>query len=268
MTIIPRVEQVIPGDRNLDDLTERDGTAWLRARPELLGLCAHIVWLFAPVSQNRPWPGDLVGLDRNGNLILVESKYVGRGSSRCDPFRTFAGYDEDDRWRESRTPAALRREWETRYAQELARKSKFDTSSFSDTEPMPGVLPYGNHRAMWQRWPELYSEVDAHLFEDDAEWGFSYRAKVERHLHVREARMNTFVIYAGFVLVTTEEPPDALREGSLKRAEDATDVLSESGLEHLARVQGTQSEPRVMLRVARARRQGAVVRVVSRAVEV
>lgn len=152
----------------------------MTARPELLGWGAHIVWLFAPVNQNRPWPGDLVGLDRNGNLLLVEAKYVGRSTLRCDPFSNFVGYCDDERWCEAQSPAALQAEWERRFSEELARRRKFGTARFSDTELMPGVLPYGNHRAMWQRWPELYSEVDAHLFEDFAEWGFSYRAKVER----------------------------------------------------------------------------------------
>lgn len=264
------VEQVIVSDQRLDDISELDAGAWLTARPELLGWSHHIVWLFAPQSESTPWPGDLVGLDAMGTLILATFKALGRGALRCNPFRGFVANQDERLWAIAREPAALQAEWTKRFADEVERRRVLGTTLFDEDSAMPGVLPHRDHRRAWQRWPGLYAEVDAHLFDDSSEWSFGYRAKVERYLRVRDARKNKSVVYAAFVAIATAHPPEELKAGRAGRTEQAADVLSAAGLEDLAALRmmlDGPDPPRLVLRVARARRQGVVVRVVSRAVE-
>ena len=84
----------LPAHINSPDIvtSEETGTLWLWAYPKLLGWPAPITWLFSPVTGRYPWPGDLWGVDSQGELLIVESK-AARGRGGQDPFRDFIGYE-------------------------------------------------------------------------------------------------------------------------------------------------------------------------------
>src|SRR5713101_5810733 len=70
---------------------EEPGTLWLWAWPEILGGLADITWLFSPPTGNSLWPGDLWGMDANGEFVIVETKNTLKPG---DPFEDFLRLEE------------------------------------------------------------------------------------------------------------------------------------------------------------------------------
>lgn len=109
------------GDRTIA-VSEETGTIWLWAFPQLLGWPCSIAWLYAPVTGKRSErPGDLWGIDEEGQLIVVEAKAVKPGSA-CDPFADFLidgeAFGRGRLTRRHVAADAVRAHWEKKLSQE------------------------------------------------------------------------------------------------------------------------------------------------------
>src|SRR3990167_6071043 len=72
--------------------SEESASFLLWAWPDLLGWPRQINWLFSPVVGKHKYPGDLWGLDSQGGLLIVETKFD-RTRARQDPFADFIEKD-------------------------------------------------------------------------------------------------------------------------------------------------------------------------------
>ncbi|MBW1668486.1 MAG: hypothetical protein JRJ66_10620 [Deltaproteobacteria bacterium] len=166
------------------EVYEQAGTLWLWADPNLLGWRSQIRWLFSPVNTGAKRPGDVWGVDSDGNLLIVENKRARGG----DPLQDFIAFVEDHG--EPGTSAGdLLKEWEGLLAKE--RKSVL----FWRRRPrgtFPGVLPYSRHRAELRRWPDITEKVEQSVL------GKPYEQGVRRYLKKRERRGSPPPIYFGF----------------------------------------------------------------------
>jgi hypothetical protein len=67
---------------------EEEAIVWLWAKPSLLPWPRPVEWLFSPITGNKEWPGDLWGVDEDGELLIIENKILKRSGHHYDPFRT------------------------------------------------------------------------------------------------------------------------------------------------------------------------------------
>jgi hypothetical protein len=158
----------------------------LWAWPRLLGWQRPLNWLFSPVVGNKVYPGDIWGIDGNGDLLIVETKLdrSGRGQNPFADFVPCCQRSVEELWHAN----SLRAHWlhladlEDVFLDEHARYLQTD-SPLKGT--YPGVLPYSRHRdAVW-RWQSIFRRRVLPKFRRG-----SWRREVERSLQKREARKN------------------------------------------------------------------------------
>ena len=194
---------------------EESGTLWLWAWPELLGWPAPITWLFSLVTGNYPFPGDLWGVDSNGELLIVETKAASIVGG-LDPFRDFIGYEERQKREEDLAlkSCALRRRWESflskeeKFIGENLDKLKLGGSLGGRTlKAFPGIVPYSSKRVVVWSWRSLYLKEIARVIQNQ-----SYRKAVSEKLAVRE-HANPDPHYLGVLTCCGEGNPHLSTKG-------------------------------------------------------
>jgi len=134
---------------------EEDALCWLWAYPSLLPWRAPIVWLYTPVVGKARWPGDLWGVDRHGDLLIVECKQCRRAD---DPFKDFLAFHYDDR---DELKAA---HWERKFRKHLKAELAFpDMISERPPNRTDGILPRSNKRSHIRRWPALVEQIEVRI---------------------------------------------------------------------------------------------------------
>jgi hypothetical protein len=149
----------------MDAKYEEDAAVWLWAEPRILSWPRGIEWLWSPVNGNSDWRlGDLWGIDEHGQLVVLESKWLGRG----DPFEDFAKHPLEPPFRDARK---ILERWEELYNREIQNGVK---------RGRPGVLPNSRNSRCLKRWPAL-------------------KKTIERRIHSREysERVRTFLARRG-----------------------------------------------------------------------
>jgi hypothetical protein len=191
--------------------SEESATFWLWAWPQLLGWPRAITWLFSPVVGHLKYPGDLWGLDSQGNLLIVETKLQRRGHEPQDPFSQFVGYCRS---------AYARRLWRTESLKKHLKRLEAQEQSFVRdhaekltpdcplTGSYPGILPYSSHRATVWYWQTVFRLEIAPRLSDSR-----YERAVDRCLRLRETNGNPPPIFFGLVATTRPNDPRLSAQG-------------------------------------------------------
>jgi hypothetical protein len=205
---------------------EESASLWMWAWPELLGWRRPVTWLFSPVVGYRKYPGDLWGLDSDGELLIVETKFD-RHRRAQNPFSRFFPYWSDPNTRELWPAEALKAHWTDLYKKEL----KFFREYARHLSPLvpiagthPGVLPYSSHRGAIWRWQDLYLSHVAPLFRDDR-----YKRAVEECLRRREALVNQKPRFVGLIATVHPWGPKLSTAGR----KDLGDLRAAVGTDHV-----------------------------------
>jgi hypothetical protein len=205
------------------------------AWPELLGWRRRIAWLFSPVVGNRPCPGDLWGVDEEGSLLLVETKF---GRKRQDPFVDFVDFETAPDCSAQLDVQFLFSRWQRLFRLEqnfIMEKLPSLSSDLAAAGTDLGVVPYSYKRFAVRRWRRLYQEVIVpHLLSP------RYEETVHMYLDTREATRQRASLYFGLIAV----------DGS------ATPTLSSRGRESRAKLIAQTSAERVTLLGATAEHSG------------
>jgi hypothetical protein len=139
---------------------EENSAVFLWAYPELLDWPTQVQWLFSPCNEKRLHPGDLWGMDAEGNLLIVESK---RTSDGPGPFGDLLEH-ELNRQMASDVAAELSAErlatrWARLHRAELtflaANKNLLEQGG-TDRQTGPGIYPYSTKRYVTWRWRTMY----------------------------------------------------------------------------------------------------------------
>lgn len=199
---------------------EEEGTLWLWAWPEMAAWPRDVCWLFSPVVGRRPYPGDLVGVDEDGRLLVIEAK---RASRPEDPFEDLVGTLD---YFQSLPTKKLQARWEKLLEAERRFISQFGSSvppgpDFDDL--WPGVAPYSSKRFATARWWELYRTRIAPLILNDP----GYEERVISFLARRDATADRPVSFGAlFTVPEGQRPrlsPDGKRNWSLLVEEVGTE---------------------------------------------
>jgi hypothetical protein len=152
-------------------------------------------WLFSSVIGNRPGcgikrPGDLYGIDADGDLIIVEAKTCGPGRPHPDPFVNFVGPARalvSKSCLDCHVPS-LDEQWTIQLAEERDFGREHLVALESGVPLLgiyPGILPYSCHRASLRVWRDVYRP---HILPFVT--GSRYEATVLRYLNRRHKRRN------------------------------------------------------------------------------
>jgi hypothetical protein len=208
------------------------------AWPQLLGWPRKINWLFSPVVGNKKHPGDLWGLDSDGDLLVVETK-LDRGHAQ-DPFIDFLHYSRSEQRKRCRS-GALQDHWEPLIRAE-ERFVQAELPNLTTRKPLAGlhrgVVPYSVHRDATWRWQALYRGRIAPLFR-----GPRYRRAVERGLRIRKARGNPSPIFIGLIAAVEPRSPRLSPPGA--RTMDALRVRARNDRVFLRLISARRAEPMV-----------------------
>lgn len=225
LTMRPSFGDLIP--------SEESASLWVLAWPRLLGWPRRIHWLFAPaVDSRRKGPGDLWGLDSEGRLIIIETKFDPVAGPK-DPFKSFVPYIKSGIDDHSWTTKELRARWLKYFASERNFVEN-ELATFWSTKPMTGTyrdsVPYSFRRyAVW-RFRSLYCTSIAPLIVNG-----TYQRAIDRALRLREAAGDPPPVFVGLVASMT-----------------ANFQLSKEGRKNLLVLQRRAGESRVHLRAINA----------------
>jgi hypothetical protein len=199
---------------------EEESIVWLWAFPDLLHWKYSVEWLFSPVVGNKRWPGDLWGLDNEGNLLIIEAKNC-RIQSRSDPFGDFVDLlMSHDSYVEEFTSDNLRHKWESLLKKELSFPNGYDQRPKGKTE---GILPRSNHRKHIRRWKDIAKRIDERIRGD------SYEPTVECMLEKRKNRNNPVPHFFG-LLVRDESMCFGLNEKGLQAKQELCNIVKETNV--------------------------------------
>lgn len=170
---------------------EEESIVWLWAFPDLFPWQHSAEWLFSPVVGNKRWPGDLWGLDNEGNLLIIEAKNC-RIQSRSDPFGDFEYLlKSHDSLVEEFSSDNLRHKWERLLKRELSFPNGYDQRPSGKTE---GILPRSNHRKHIRKWKDLAKIIDKRIRSA------SYISTIDRLLKKRKNRNNPAPHFFGLLV--------------------------------------------------------------------
>ena len=187
---------------------EHSGRVWLWTWPELLlweGLrksqsrSQYIAWLGVYGSTANRCPGDIWGLDNDGNLLLVELKVW---PGRHDPFSRFVQVAQD---RHQFAADVLAHGWRNRLQLErtyaITAERLLVQRAREAPSAAPGLLPYASRREALHAWPDLYGRL--------LRWVCSvkYEALVDSRLEQRRRNGNPSPHFIGFAVMHRDEQP-------------------------------------------------------------
>jgi len=200
----------------LDLVHEEDALCWFWAYPDLIPWERPVIWLYTPVVGNKKWPGDLWGIDCQGELLIVECKQCKRSD---DPFVDFSNYHRDE-IKEELTAS----HWMKKFNKHLKAERIF-TNCMQERPrgKTDGILPRSNRRAHIRRWPQLGRKIDDYVRSS------SYRENAQDYLTTRLNRQNPIPYYLALMVVSNEKSPiltDAAKESG--RA-----LITKVGSEHV-----------------------------------
>jgi hypothetical protein len=177
----------------LDIKHEEDALCWLWAFPSLLPWRQPIVWLYTPVVGNKRWPGDLWGVDSNGDLLIIECKQC---KQLDDPFQDFIPYHAEHKDELSAV------HWQGKFLrhlkQELAYPNCYTTRPIGRTG---GILPRSNKRQHIRRWRQLAKLVDVRIRAPQ------YRELALGYLQTRASRHDPTPYYLALLAVRSSNQP-------------------------------------------------------------
>jgi hypothetical protein len=194
---------------------------WLWLWPELLGWPEAITWIFSPVTGRHLYPGDLWGIDKKGQLIVVETKLDGK-RSRSNPFEDFVAYESGTSRSECCRPTTLRERWGKLFKREKAFIANVAAQVYEGIRPTrayPGVVPYSRRRVVVQHYPELYKLIADQLIRDN-----EYEETCKDRFGLLEGREEKAPIYFGVVGTLRSE-----LQLSRKGKQAAVDLLKAAG---------------------------------------
>lgn len=204
------------GGWSLGELDTADILNWFWAWPELIDWPFRVSWLFSFAQgslghSGPPGPGELWGIDTEGELLLVSLR-IGGTKRRVDPFAPFVSgrnpsrgkLFHDDRTR-TRRGTVLHADWlRSQWRDSLAREvSRIDHNRPGDEDAMAGelcLLPHGRRGAALRRWigARLYDPLPLLTTSD-------YVANVMAALKRRAATRQPKHHYVGILVGTAGE---------------------------------------------------------------
>ena len=174
---------------------EEDALCWFWAYPELFPWSRAVVWLYTPVVGNTRWPGDLWGIDLEGNLLIVECKQCRRSS---DPFIDFLRYHRAGR--DELSAASWLAKFPKHSDAELDARFR-DASAERPPGKTDGCLPRSNKRQHIRRWPQLVRIIDGYIRSPQ------YRDTALRCLWLRAERGDPTPYYIALMVVSDPSAP-------------------------------------------------------------
>lgn len=150
---------------------EEEAVCWLWAYPEIFIWKNQISWLYTPVVGNKRWPGDLWGIDSEGNLLIIEAK---RCHTNDDPFKDFEEYHTKNRTEFSAD------HWEKKWLRHYKAETDFaDSVSVRPVHKTNGILPRSNKRKHIRLWRDLGEYIGNYIRTP------AYRHQVIHNLNIR-----------------------------------------------------------------------------------
>jgi len=199
---------------------EEESIVWLWAFPDLLHWPYSAEWLFCPVVGNKQWPGDLWGLDNQGNLLIIEAKNC-RTQLKSNPFEDFEKLlKSHDSYVEEFTSENLMQKWESLLKQELRFPNCYAKRKKGKTG---GILPRSNHREHIRRWKGIAGRIDERIQSD------SYKSTVYRLLKKRKNRENPVPHFFG-LLVRDERMCCGLNKKGLQTKQKLCKIVNTSNV--------------------------------------
>ena len=209
----------------LSIIHEEEAILWLWAESRLLQWEYPIVWINSPVVGKHRWPGDLWGLDSQGNLIILECKRA----LPADPFGDFVDFHKPTR--PELSSRDLLKRWERHYWDEVSFPNSWEERPHGRTG---GILPRSNKRRHIRRWKYLAQLIYNHIKSSE------YTDIVKSNLGARAKRNNPPPFYAGLLVI----------------ANTNSSFLSPKGHQALLDLQRIVGPDHVNLYIAQARRLG------------
>ena len=183
------------------DVLEEEGTTWLWAlRESLVDWPRPIEWIRAPAVSDGTQPGDLWGVDKAGELLLVEAK---RGPL-ANPFRRFEGFAHNTAT--NMKSEDLLAQWQTDLAEEMNADDCLRERPPGGRKT--GLIPSSSRRFAVKRWPDLSRGACRHLRSTD------YERSVRESLEARRAAGNTAPHLIGLIVQTTSREPGLTAKGN------------------------------------------------------
>ncbi|MBM4340663.1 MAG: hypothetical protein FJ110_14115 [Deltaproteobacteria bacterium] len=167
---------------------EEEGLCWFWAYPSLMPWPLPVVWLYTPVVGNKQWPGDLWGIDKNGDFLVIECKQCKR---RDDPFRDFLAFHSQGRAELSAS------HWQEKFPRHLRAELAFpEAISKRPANKTDGILPRSNKRSHIRRWPQLAHIIGMGIRAPQ------YRTLAVNYLQTRAALNDPTPYYLALMIVS------------------------------------------------------------------
>ena len=167
---------------------EEDALCWFWAYPSLMPWPRPVVWLYTPVVGNKQYPGDLWGIDKNGNFLVIECKQCKR---RDDPFKDFLDFRPHGHAELSAS------HWREKFQRHLQAELDFSESiSERPWNKTDGLLPRSNKRKNIRRWPQVAHIIDMYIRSTQ------YRKFALSYLQTRAAVQDPTPYYIALMIVS------------------------------------------------------------------
>jgi hypothetical protein len=182
---------------------EEEAICWLWAFPLLLQRKSAITWLYTPVVGNKQWPGDLWGVDRTGDLLIIEAKQYGRNN---DAYLDFVNFHIDGR--KELSAEHWKHKWLIHLQAELGFPDGLMERPKRNTD---GILPRSNRRKHIRLWAELGKLIDSTIRSG------IYQETVLNNLQIRFANHNPTPYYYALI-ANSNKHKEPLSERSIASA--------------------------------------------------
>ena len=185
----------------LDVKHEEESLCWLWAFPHLVPWPYPVIWLYTAVTGNKKWPGDLWGVDSQGDLLVVECKQCKRPD---DPFVDFKNYHHSGR------PELSASHWQEKFQKHLKAELAFpDCLQERPKNKTDGILPRSNQRIHLRRWQTLGGKIDKRIRSPH------FCGEASNYLRRREERNDPTPFYLALMVISKTKSP-VLTEGAKK----------------------------------------------------
>ncbi len=179
-------------ERVLSIIREEEAVVWLWAEPRLLQWEFPIGWINSPVVGKRRWPGDLWGVDSQGDLIILECKRI----LPVDPFEDFISFHNLNR--PELSSQDLLKRWKKHYRAETDPRFP-NCWEERPSRQTKGLVPRSNHRKHIRRWKHLAALINKNVSSPE------YKESVKRNLALRDKRDNPPPYYAGLIIKSNQK---------------------------------------------------------------